>query len=163
MNANWRPTSAVAAVAIFVVAGVCGVVAVRVIRAVVETVAEQTPARGASPTAGGGEPGVFATTVASSIYSLDVDVAPRRTGLNTLHLYAYTPDHKPQRVVEWNVTAELPEQGIAPVAVPILPITEDHAVGQVNLSAPGAWQLHFTLRISDVNQATVNVSVPVKN
>jgi copper transport protein len=158
MISNRRPRSAVAAVAIFVVAGICGVVAFRVIRAVSETLAEQKPAHSASANAG-----IFTTTVASAIYSLQVDVSPGLTGTNEIHLYSYAPDQHPLPVVEWKGTAELPEKAIKPVEVQILPISESHAIGQVDLSAPGSWQLRFTLRISDADQATVSFSVPVRN
>jgi copper transport protein len=162
MIRNRRPASAAAALALFAAVGVCGVVAARVVRAVWATRVQQTPAHTASANADVAAPANFTTKVTSSIYSLQVEVDPARTGTNSIHLYAYTPDNKPLRVVEWKGTAGLPDKGIEPVAIPLLQFTDNHAIGQVSLPAPGGWQLRFTVRISDIDQATVSVTVPVR-
>jgi copper transport protein len=163
MIRNRRVASAAVALATFAAVGVCGVVAARVVRAAWETLVQQSAARTAPVNTDGGTSAFFTTTVASSIYALEVVVSPARTGSNLIHLFAYTPEHEPQPVVEWQGTAELPEKDIEPVAISILPITADHAVGEVSLPAPGGWQLHFTVRISDVDQATVSVTLPIEN
>jgi len=155
-----RATSAAATVAIFATAGVCGVIAVRLIRAASETLTQQTPAPTAPANTDGGARAPFTTTATGSI-SLQVDVEPARTGSNSIHLYAYTPDKKPLTVVEWTGTAGLPEKGIEPVVIPLLPLTDNHAAGVVSLSAPGGWQLRFTVKTSAIDQATVSVTVPV--
>jgi hypothetical protein len=161
MIRNQRPASAAVAVAVFAAVGVCGVVAARVVRAVWETAGQ--PAHTTSANADGAARAYFTATVASAIYALQVDVEPGRTGTNVIHLYAYTPDNDPLRVVEWQGTAGLPDNGIEPVAIPILAVTENHAIGQVNLPDPGGWELSFTVRISEIDQATVSVTVPVRN
>jgi len=163
MIRNRRFASAAVALAIFAAAGVCGVVASRVVRAVWETLVQQSTARTAPANADGDAPAYFTATLASSIYSLEVAVSPARTGSNLIHLFAYTPDNEPLPVVEWQGTAELPEEGIEPVAISMLAVTADHAVGEVNLPAPGGWQLRFTVRISDIDEATVSVTVPIEN
>jgi copper transport protein len=162
MIRNRRAASAAAALAIFAGAGVCGVIAVRVVRAVSETLTQQTPAHTTSVNTDGGARTNFTTTVNGSLYSLQVDVDPARTGSNSIHLYAYTPDKKPQTVVAWTGTAGLPEKGIEPIAIPLLAVTDNHAVGLVSLPAPGGWQLSFTVRTSAIDQATVSVTVPVR-
>jgi hypothetical protein len=161
MTRDRRPASAVVAFAVFAAAGVGGVVAARVIRAVSETATRQPPAHTASATTDGG-PTNFTTTVPSSTYSLQVDVDPARTGSNTIHLYARSPDNKPLPVVGWSGAAELPGKGLQPVAIPFLPLTADHATGLVSLPAAGDWQLRVTVRISTTDQATVTVVVPVR-
>lgn len=163
MIRNRRPASAVATLLLFAAVGVCGVVAVRVVRAAWETLGPPTLARTASGSAIGGASTPFTTTVISSSGGVQVDVEPARTGSNVIHLYGYTPENEPLPVVEWQGTAELPAEGIEPVAISILPITNNYAIGQVNLPAPGSWRLRFTLRISDGEQATVSVTVPIRN
>ena len=79
-----------------------------------------------------------------------------------MHLYAYTPDNRPQPVQEWKVTAALPSAGIEPITVPLLPLSDNHATGEVNLPARGDWQLRITVRTSDIDQATVTATVPIK-
>ena len=79
-----------------------------------------------------------------------------------MHLYAYTKDNRPQPVVEWRATAALPSAGIEPIEIPLLPLTDNHASGEITLPTAGQWELRFTVRISDIDQATVTATVPVK-
>ncbi|MFI6758867.1 copper resistance CopC/CopD family protein [Micromonospora sp. NPDC050417] len=109
--------------------------------------------------AGGG--GIFTTTLTSSVLSLQVEVDPAETGSNSIHLYAYTLENKPQPVVEWTGTAALQAKGIEPIEIPLLPLTDNHATGEISLPTPGDWQLRFTVRISDIDQATVTATVPI--
>jgi copper transport protein len=46
--------------------------------------------------------------------------------------------------------------------MPLLPLTDNHASGEINLPAAGQWEMRFTVRISDIDQATVTATVPVK-
>jgi copper transport protein len=106
--------------------------------------------------------GDFITTVDSSLYALEVQVLPAERGSNTVHLYAYTPEGEPQLVEEWRATAALPAAGVEPIEVPLLPLTDNHATGEVALTAAGDWQFRFTLRVSEIDQASVEVTVPVR-
>lgn len=102
-------------------------------------------------------------TVTSSLYSLQVDVYPVQLGeYNTLHLVAYTPEGKSLRVVEWKVTAALPERGVEPIDTPVLGIEDNVAVGAVDFPVPGDWHLRLTLRISDIDAATVTTIIKVR-
>ena len=49
----------------------------------------------------------------------------------------------------------------APITVPLLALTRDHATGQVQLPAAGTWEMRVTLRLDDINQATVTARIPV--
>ncbi|MEU5525627.1 copper resistance protein CopC [Micromonospora chersina] len=126
------------------------------------TLVQTTPARTASADVAGAPAGYFSTTLSSPIYSLQVELDPAETGSNSLHLYAYTKDNRPQPVQEWKATAALPSAGIEPITIPLLPLTDNHATGEINLPAAGQWQLRFTVRTSDIDQATVTATVPVK-
>lgn len=103
----------------------------------------------------------FATTVDSELYSLQVLVEPARRGENDMHLYAYSPGGDPQRVEEWRVTAAVPAAGIEPVEVPVVALTDNHAFGQVSMPVAGDWVLRFTVRVSEIDQASVEVTVPI--
>ncbi|WP_201766733.1 copper resistance CopC/CopD family protein [Micromonospora sp. L5] len=142
------------------------VVAELVITAVVlgvsATLVQTTPARTAAANVAGVEQGYFSTTLSSPIYSLEVQLDPAETGNNSMHLYAYTKDSRPQPVQEWKVTAALPSAGIEPITVPLLPLSDNHATGEVNLPARGDWQLRITVRTTDIDQATVTATVPIK-
>ena len=142
------------------------VVAELVITAVVlgvsATLVQTTPARTAAANVAGAEQGYFSATLSSPIYSLEVQVDPAETGNNSMHLYAYTKDNRPQTVQEWKVTAALPSAGIEPITVPLLPLSDNHATGEINLPARGDWQVRITVRTTDIDQATVTATVPIK-
>ncbi|WP_173069581.1 copper resistance CopC/CopD family protein [Phytohabitans houttuyneae] len=122
---------------------------------------QTTPARTASANEELGGPGFYSATLESSIFKLQVDVDPAAKGNNSVHLYAYDKANKPLRVVEWKGTAALPAKDVAPVDIPLLPLTDNHATGEITLPLDGEWQLKFTARISDIDQATVTATVPV--
>ncbi|HYN93237.1 MAG TPA: copper resistance protein CopC [Pilimelia sp.] len=105
--------------------------------------------------------GPVTTVVTSSLYKLEVQVEPATVGRNNVHLYAYTPAGKPLRVVEWQARAALPAAGVEPIAVPLVRLTDNHATGSFSVPSAGSWQLRFTLRISDIDQATVTATVPI--
>jgi copper transport protein len=105
----------------------------------------------------------FAVTLTSTLFRLEVDVAPTSKGVNTIHLFAYKLDGGgPQTVVEWKATAALPAQGIEPVAIPLLAVTPDHAAGQVLLPSSGLWEMRFTVRTDETHQASVTTKVPIR-
>jgi copper transport protein len=133
-----------------------------VVLAISATLVQTTPARTAEATASGAGVRYFSATLTSNIYSLDVIVDPAERGNNSVHLDAYTPDRKPLPVVEWRASAALPASGIEPIQIPLLPLTDNHATGEISLPNPGDWQLRFTIRISDIDQATVTATVPIK-
>ncbi len=98
--------------------------------------------------------GPYTVTVTTALYRLRAEVDPVRVGANTLHLYAFSPGGVAQNVVEWRVTVAPTDGSIEPLIVPVLPVTDDHAVAQPNFPTPGEWELRFTLRLSEVDQAT---------
>jgi copper transport protein len=126
------------------------------------TLVQTTPARTAATDVAGTPAGYFSTTLDSPIYSLQVELDPAQSGSNSIHLYAYTKDNRPQPVAEWRATAALPSAGIEPIDIPLLPLTDNHATGEINLPASGEWQLRFTVRTSEIDQATVTATVPIK-
>ncbi|MFI7541558.1 copper resistance CopC/CopD family protein [Actinoplanes sp. NPDC049599] len=116
-------------------------------------------------TASAAESATTSTTISQTItdksVSLQVDVFPAAVGNNSLHLYAYTPDNKPLPVVEWTATAALPAKGIEPIEVPLLRITDFHAIGDIALPAAGDWTLKFTVRTSDIDQSTLTMTAKI--
>ncbi|GIG57013.1 transport integral membrane protein [Longispora fulva] len=133
-----------------------------VILAVTAFLVQQTPARteAALPSASANLP--FSATMNNSLFKLQVELDPAAVGNNTMHMYAFTPDGKPIKVLEWQVTVAMPSRDIAPIEVAVLQLTDDHAVGELTLPTPGTWELRFTLRVSDIDQATVSQTVQIK-
>jgi copper transport protein len=101
-------------------------------------------------------------TLTSSTMALQVDLFPATVGNNSLHLYAYTPDNKPLTVVEWSATAALPAKGIEPIAIPLLRITDFHAIGDIALPQAGLWTFKFTARTSDIDEQTLSMTAQVQ-
>lgn len=100
-------------------------------------------------------------TLNSPIYSLQVDFSPIATGTE-IHMYVYNPQGAPLKVVQWTVTAALPSKGIEATTVDnLLPVTDSHAVAQATLPVKGDWTFSFTLRTSDIDEATVVTTVPI--
>ena len=132
-----------------------------VVLSVAAALVQTTPARIAQ-VAVDQQSGPFSKTLSASFYSLDVSVDPARTGSNGVHLFAFTPDRKPLTVVEWKASVALPGEGVEPIPVTLLPVTPSHAVTEVNLPTKGDWQFRFTLRVSETQQETVAVTVPIR-
>jgi copper transport protein len=132
-----------------------------VVLAVSATLVQTTPARTvAADTAAG--VGYFNATLTSPVYALRVVVDPARAGNNSVHLDVFTPDNQqPKEVVEWRATAALPSAGVEPIEVPLLPLTANHATGEINLPTPGEWEFRFVVRTSEIDQATVTTTVPI--
>ncbi|WBB51816.1 copper resistance protein CopC [Verrucosispora sp. WMMA2044] len=126
------------------------------------TLVQTTPARSVSTDVSAADSGYFSTTATSSLYSMQIEVSPARRGNNSVHLYAYTLDNQPLPVVEWQVTVALPAAGIEPIQVPLLPLTDNHATGEISLPAAGDWELRVTARTTEIDQATVTATVPVR-
>jgi copper transport protein len=142
-----------------------------VILGLTSALVQTTPARTAiassstvpgNPTGSGNPSGVYATTLQSKLYQLQLDVGPTSVGNADVHLYAFTPEGAPLNVKEWKVSAALPAQGIQPVDVPVLAYGPTHAFGSVTLPAAGDWVFSFTLRTTDFDEATVTTVVPVR-
>jgi copper transport protein len=152
--AEERPTPLrrMVAVELAITASVLGVTSVLVNVTPARTVAESATTTTPTQT-------TVSTELTTSLYVLQVDVYPAEVGSNTLHLYAYTPDNKPLKVLEWKAKAALPAAGIEPIPVPVLRITDNHAIGDVALPKAGAWRLTFTLRTSAIDEASVTTTV----
>jgi copper transport protein len=139
------------------------VIGVVVILALTSALVQTTPAHSVTEsTAARGTNGIFSVTMTSNLYQLQFDIEPATTGNNEVHLYAYTPAGAPLAIKEWKGTAALPAQGIEPISIPVLAITDSHATGSVTLPSAGSWQLSFTLRTSDIDEATVSTVVNIK-
>jgi copper transport protein len=134
------------------------VIVIGVAAALVQTTPARTQAAVNSP---GTTNGIYSATMTSSLYQLQFDIEPAQTGPNDIHLYAYTPQGAPLKVLEWKVTAALPAQGIEPIEAVLTPITDSHDVGQVTLPAAGQWQFSFTLRTTEIDEATVTTTVKI--
>ncbi|MEU4158115.1 copper resistance protein CopC [Actinoplanes sp. NPDC026670] len=134
---------------------------IAVILGVTSFLVQEPPPR----TAQAAETGPISTTVAQTIssknMSLQVSIFPATVGNNSIHLYAYTLDSKPLPVVEWKATASLPAKGIEAIEIPLLRITDSHAIGDIGLPQAGEWTFKFTARTSEIDQDTLTMTAKI--
>ncbi|MGW5396280.1 copper resistance protein CopC [Streptomyces sp. NPDC003952] len=94
--------------------------------------------------------------------SVRLQMDPGRTGANSLHVWAETPDGKPLDLPEVRVSFTLEAKEIGPL--PVLP--ERAAPGHwtasgVQLPLTGDWRIDVTVRTSDIDQTTVQKNVKI--
>jgi copper transport protein len=103
-------------------------------------------------------------TLTSSLYTLQFNIFPVQLGENnTIHAFLYTPSGSPLPAEQWSVTSLLTGQDLEPVTMPMLglPSPRHHALGAITFPLPGTYELKFTIRTSDIDQATVRTTVTV--
>lgn len=130
-----------------------------VVLAVAAVLVQTPPARSAADA----PPEPFAVTLSTDLYRVRLEIDPARVGGNSLHLYAYNQAGQPQAVVEWTVVATPTDGSIDGLDVPLLPVTPDHAVGEPTFPTAGEWDIKITLRLSDIDQATVSQKLKVSD
>jgi copper transport protein len=132
-----------------------------VVLGVTSALVQIPPARSAEASQTAGVSTTVTRTLTDNKMALQIDVFPAAVGNNSIHLYAYTLDNKPLTVVEWTATAALTAKGIEPIEVPLLRITDFHAVGDIALPAAGEWTFKVTARTSDIDQSTLSTTVTI--
>ncbi len=104
----------------------------------------------------------FTTSVSTSTMVLQIDMSPAKRGNNSMHLTAFTKDGKSLKVLEWKATIAMPAKGLESVDIPLLAITENHAIGEIQLPVSGDWILKATARTSDVDQVNVERKIRIR-
>ena len=124
-----------------------------------------TPARSvtAERAAESTEKGV-SQTLTSNLFTLQYNAYPVELGeYNTVHGFTYTPEGKPLAAPEWTVTTRLLDQDLEAVPTPMLPLPppRNDALGSLTFPLPGTYELSFTIRVSEIDQATVKTTITV--
>jgi copper transport protein len=104
-------------------------------------------------------------TLTCPLFTLQFNIYPVELGDdNTIHAFVYTPAGAALPAEQWTVTSQL--KGLEPVSTPLLGlIPRHHAVGAITFPLPGTYEIAFTVRVSDIDQATVRttISVPARS
>lgn len=137
------------------------VVVIAVVLGVTAVLVQTTPARTAI--AQTSEPTLITASMTSKLFTLQAEFQPASVGINEVHLYAFSPTGGAIDIKEWKATAALPAQGIEPIEISLLPLTESHAYGQATLPAAGVWEFSFTLRTTDIDQASVTTQIKISD
>ncbi|WP_284577497.1 copper resistance protein CopC [Streptomyces sp. 2P-4] len=94
--------------------------------------------------------------------SVRLELDPGRTGSNTLHVWAESPDGAPLDLPEVKVAFTLPAKEVGP-----LPASADRAdpghwsAPGVQLPLAGEWRIDVTVRTSEIDQTTVQKTVKI--
>jgi copper transport protein len=109
--------------------------------------------------------GPFSTTTTLGPAELEMTVEPARVGPNTVHIYLIDAKTGSQFTAtkEFMVTAKLPARGIGPLALKANLAGPGHyVIGSAVLSPGGTWQLLLADRVSEFEEYSRTISVPIK-
>jgi copper transport protein len=102
-------------------------------------------------------------TLTCPLFTLQFNIYPVQVGdNNTVHAFVYTAEGKPLPVREWSVTTVLQGRGLEPVTTLMLGVLPHHAIGAITFPLPGVYEVRFTVRTTEVDQATVRTTVTVR-
>jgi copper transport protein len=109
--------------------------------------------------------GPFSANAKLGPAELELTVEPARVGLNTIHLYLIDAKTGAQFTAtkELTATARLPSKGIGPLPLKANLAGPGHYVfSSAVLSPGGSWELEITDRVSEFEQFSHTVKVPVQ-
>jgi len=109
--------------------------------------------------------GPFSTNTTIGPAELELTVEPAKVGLNTIHLYLIDAKTGVQftETKELTVTARLPSKGIGPLPLKANLAGPGHYVlNSAVLSPEGTWSIEIIDRISEFEQNTRTVKVPIR-
>ncbi|GIF15500.1 copper resistance CopC/CopD family protein [Actinoplanes teichomyceticus] len=121
------------------------------------------PGRTAGAKAGAVTGAGVSETLTCPLYALQFNIYPVELGeYNTVHAFLYTPEGKPLAPAEWQISTQPAGRGLEAVREPLLGLNPPHhALGSVSFPLPGTYEVAFTIRVDDLNRATVRTTVTV--
>jgi copper transport protein len=108
--------------------------------------------------------GPFSVNSSIGPAELEMTVEPARVGLNTIHLYLINAKNGNQFTAtkELTATAKLPSKGIGPLVLkPYVAGPGHYILSSAVLSPGGTWDIEITDRISEFEQFSRTVKVPI--
>jgi copper transport protein len=109
--------------------------------------------------------GPFSSNTKLGPAELEMTVEPATVGLNTIHLYLINADTGTQFTAtkELTATATLPSKGIGPLPLKAILAGPGHYIlSSTVLSPAGTWEIEFTDRVSEFQQYSRAVKVPIR-
>jgi copper transport protein len=105
----------------------------------------------------------FSTEMRSPAVWVDVTVDPAKAGPAALHFYTLSPQGSVQEVQDLTATLTLPSQDVGPLTVPVQRAGPGHfSAYNFNVPLRGQWKLEVKALLSDIDEATVSATIPVK-
>jgi copper transport protein len=109
--------------------------------------------------------GPFSVNTTLGQAELEMTLEPAEVGLNTAHIYLIDARSGTQftQTKELSVTAKLPSKGIGPIALKTIPAGPGHYIlNSAVLSPAGKWQLEVTDRVSEFEEHSRTIDVPIR-
>jgi copper transport protein len=102
-------------------------------------------------------------TLTCPLYTLQFNIYPVEVGdNNTIHAFVYTPAGAPLPADQWTVSSRLLGQDLEPVSEPLLGLVpRHHAVGAITFPLTGTYEIKFTVRVGELDEATVQTRIVV--
>ena len=105
----------------------------------------------------------FTASMRSDMVLVDVTVDPAKAGPADFHLYTLSPQGGQQEVQELTATLTLPSQDVGPLKVPVQRAGPGHfSAYDFAIPLRGDWKLEVKALLSDIDEATVSTTIPVK-
>jgi copper transport protein len=105
----------------------------------------------------------FSTEMRSEMVWVDVTVDPAKAGPAALHFYTLAPTGSVQEVQDLTASLTLPSEDVGPLAVPVQRAGPGHfSAYNFNIPLRGQWKLEVKALLSDIDEATVSTTIPVK-
>jgi len=95
--------------------------------------------------------------------SVQVSVAPARSGANTLHVYLFDDTGRLTQPATIGVSLTEPSQEIGPLDVALQPAGPGHYVGEgMTIPGAGTWTLTVDVRLDEFTATTASTTFPVR-
>jgi copper transport protein len=105
----------------------------------------------------------FTVEMKSDQIWVDVTVDPAKAGPAALHFYTLSPTGGVGEVQDLTATMSLPSQDVGPLTVPVTRAGPGHfSAYNFNIPLRGQWKLEVKALLSDIDEADVSATVPVK-
>jgi copper transport protein len=109
--------------------------------------------------------GPFSVNTSLGAAELEMTLEPAEVGLNTAHIYLIDARTGTQftHTKELTVTARLPSKGIGPLPLKAIPAGPGHYIlNSAVLSPAGTWQIEVTDRVSEFEEHSRTIEVPIR-
>jgi copper transport protein len=109
--------------------------------------------------------GPFSINTSLGPAELEMTVEPARVGINTAHIYLIDAKSGAQftQTKEFSATVRLPAKGIGPLELKATPAGPGHYIlSSAELTPGGTWQIELTDRISEFQEYTKTIAVPIR-
>jgi copper transport protein len=105
----------------------------------------------------------YSAEMRSDMVLVDVTVDPAKTGPAAFHFYTLNPQGGQQEVQDLTASLTLAAQDVGPLEIPVQRAGPNHfSAYNFNIPLKGEWKLEVKALLTDIDEATVSTTIPVK-